>query len=273
MRPADSAAPAEWIVRSIHPFAQDVGAIVPEGFEAYSRVFHPAGRYRDLPSYRSVTWAEIARANGKEVHAEMQFEFLVPSECFDHAKNCRSTQAGLWDAPPTEGELDGDLAGELSRLLSRHTSSPSLCYFAYWNGWGDSTLAMPPPTTADERNRQIEILRSYETGDVFRGTPRGMRDEAATFSIPGRDFFLFEGDLAEATTGWSSDDDQCASMWWPADRSWCVATEIDFDSTYVGGSKDCTDALLDDASLEALNTSVHDRIGRPADRINQFDGR
>lgn len=31
------------------------------GFEAYARIFHPAGRYADVDEYRAVSWAEILK--------------------------------------------------------------------------------------------------------------------------------------------------------------------------------------------------------------------
>jgi hypothetical protein len=39
---------------------------------------------------------------------------------------------------------------------------------------------------------------------------------------------------------------------WPADHSWLVATEIDFDSTLVGGPQVLIDALVASAELEVL---------------------
>jgi hypothetical protein len=40
------------------------------------------------------------------------------------------------------------------------------------------------------------------------------------------------------------------SLGWPDDHAWCVATEIDFDSTLVGCSKECASALLTDDRLK-----------------------
>ena len=45
------------------------------------------------------------------------------------------------------------------------------------------------------------------------------------------------------------------SLWWPDDRAWFVATEIDFNWTYVGGTRDCIEGVLADPSLEALPTN------------------
>jgi hypothetical protein len=51
------------------------------------------------------------------------------------------------------------------------------------------------------------------------------------FSLPGRDYYLFEGEVES----WF--DPQSPHFCWPADHAWCVATEVDFDSTFIGGSR------------------------------------
>lgn len=45
---------------------------------------------------------------------------------------------------------------------------------------------------------------------------------------------------------------QSPSLFWPADDAWCVASEIDFDSTLVGGSSALVQAITDSAALEAF---------------------
>ncbi len=49
-------------------------------------------------------------------------------------------------------------------------------------------------------------------------------------------------------------------MWWPDDRAWCVASEVDFHSTYVGGSRRLIDGLLGDERIEALEVAVTDGV-------------
>ncbi len=58
------------------------------------------------------------------------------------------------------------------------------------------------------------------------------------------------------------------NVWWPEDRAWCVASEIDLMSTYVGGSASCVAALLADEDIEALPVSVDQRVTWDADTIN-----
>jgi hypothetical protein len=45
---------------------------------------------------------------------------------------------------------------------------------------------------------------------------------------------------------------RCGSLWWPHDRAWLVATEIDGYLTYVGGSRGAIDAILVDPTLDAV---------------------
>jgi hypothetical protein len=74
---------AAWIDKGLLPFRREsegvlVGEIVPSGFDAYARVFHPARRYfgPSIEQSTALPWSEIAAARGKTVHPEMQIEAL-----------------------------------------------------------------------------------------------------------------------------------------------------------------------------------------------------
>jgi hypothetical protein len=58
------------------------------------------------------------------------------------------------------------------------------------------------------------------------------------------------------------------SIWWPDDRAWCVATEIDFRWTYVAGSRELVDALVADERFEALHATITDGA-RIDDQMNR----
>jgi hypothetical protein len=62
--------------------------------------------------------------------------------------------------------------------------------------------------------------------------------------------------------------DQSANLWWPEDRAWFVASEIDFDSTFVGGDDRLIAALVSDKRLEALPIVLSARADDAADRVN-----
>jgi hypothetical protein len=115
--------PAAWIAPRLHPPGQDVGSVIPDGFEAYARVFHPVevdGRER---------WSDVARRNGRVVHSEMQFHLI-------------STPRG--ETPTTlygrREPRHGHLLLEQRRVLVDHlrdrTTTPDRCWFALWDGYG-----------------------------------------------------------------------------------------------------------------------------------------
>ena len=47
--------------------------------------------------------------------------------------------------------------------------------------------------------------------------------------------------------------------WWPNDRSWFVATEIDFPWTYLAGSHHLVDRIAAETSLETVVLQFDDR--------------
>ena len=72
---SDEVEAADWIHGRLHPFAQDVGSVVPTGFGAYARIFHPARGPH--PPKVEVRWSEVAAWSGKTVHPEMQFHSIA----------------------------------------------------------------------------------------------------------------------------------------------------------------------------------------------------
>ena len=48
---------------------------------------------------------------------------------------------------------------------------------------------------------------------------------------------------------------QSPNAWWPADRSWLVATHVDSTSTYVGGAQSLIEGLVTNQSLETIRVS------------------
>jgi hypothetical protein len=61
---------------------------------------------------------------------------------------------------------------------------------------------------------------------------------------------------------------QSANLCWPNDRTWLVATEIDFVSTYIGSTRSCIDAILRSADIEAAEVDQTDGVTWDADLLN-----
>jgi hypothetical protein len=231
---APDAAPAAWVVDGLRGFADSVLSVLPEGFAAYSRIFHPAGNGDPEVSVR---WRDIAQANGRTAHRMMQWPSITGSFRFYQGDH----QPGLWDREPEKGVLPEGLVPVLATALARHTATPGRCWFAVWDGWG----ALDP----------------------------GVRD-APVFEIPHRRLFLLTGPLTairsslETPPWW-----QPPTLWWPDDRSWCVATEIDFETTYVGGTHACIAELTSHPDLEAVIAQPADGVTWASDQVNPAPAR
>jgi len=78
--------------------------------------------------------------------------------------------------------------------------------------------------------------------------------------IPARQYLLFRGPLEEIghwgarelTAGSPKDDELPAPhLLWPGDHRWFVATDVDSDFTWAGGSEELIDAVIGDPKLKA----------------------
>src|ERR1019366_4600491 len=87
---APDATAADWIALGLRGFAESVLSLVPAGFEAYARIFHPAAR-AEAPT--RVRWQEVATANGRVAHPAMQWPSIVKTHGFADG----GSQPGLWD--------------------------------------------------------------------------------------------------------------------------------------------------------------------------------
>lgn len=139
-------------------------------------------------------------------------------------------QAGL---RASAGELDHLTAGALVDVLAGHTATPGEVFVAVWNGWGD-----------------VPVQRFPNSAHLETGT---------------RGHFLLRGPLTGVlvSVAASGIDRPAAGLWWPADRAWFVATDIDFEWTFVAGSNDLVHALVADERLEVGRTSPD----APANRV------
>ena len=68
---AEDVSPAQWVEQSLSDFAK-VRSLLPKGFSAYARVFHPA--HLDNAREQPVPWSTVASWTGRTVHPLMQFE-------------------------------------------------------------------------------------------------------------------------------------------------------------------------------------------------------
>jgi hypothetical protein len=176
-----------------------VGSLVPAVFEAYARVLHPAVRYAGDDDVE-VSWAEVAEHNGTAASPLVQWDALTHGPV--------ESQPPVWDDGPSDGHLPVAAAARLAGVLARHTGTPTDCLFGRWDGFGyDLDRPDVPPRL------------------LLRGA---------------KDVVLVRGTVADAVRNLAPEPhEQSANLWWPADRAWCVVTDIDLVSTYVGGTAAC----------------------------------
>jgi hypothetical protein len=62
-------------------------------------------------------------------------------------------------------------------------------------------------------------------------------------------------------------DGQTPNLWWPEDHSWCVASEIDLSSTYVGGPSGLIEQLVTDERLETVEVQGSEDLTRVEDWV------
>jgi hypothetical protein len=225
---ADTSEPADWIAERLLPMRDHV----PVG------AIVPTGfdAYARVlhpaggggSSDTPIRWSEVAAWSGRVIHPEVQWEAV--------SRASSPASKDFWKYDPALGQCPLPVRRVLVERLRAFTRS-TWCWAAVWEGWG----CLPPYP-------EIPKLR-----------------------LPGRSYFLLScpWQLIESSIFRGAAEDGAApSLWWPPDRSWFVATEIDFRWTYVAGSHACISALLADDRLETLGAHVRHRADYLSDTIN-----
>lgn len=243
---------SDWFGASLSDEFGAITRVVPQGYPAYARVLHPAGDARGAPT----TWKVVAERTGRTVHPQAQWHALVD------APDMVNTGDGLWPhASPPVGSLAPAPSAELHTVLAQHTTTPQDCIFGLWEGWG--WIHSSPAVAIMSSDGTPTAVPSPFT-DAERATPR--------LHLPDRDYLLFTGPLSAAAA--LSQRDRYSFSWqspnliWPADRAWFIATEIDFDSTLIGGSENLIADVLAAPGLEAWPVEPTDSVAADADNIN-----
>ncbi|MBZ4323638.1 hypothetical protein [Streptomyces huiliensis] len=252
LRPVGEVAAADWVVAGVGPFGSGVGGLVPRGFEAYARILHPASAADGSP----VTWAQVAAWAGRTVHPRAQFRALATP-----ASDVRPPRP--WDEEPEPGTLPPVALAALCDVLGRHTASGDRCRFCVWDGYGPAADGRATVSfTPEEGNGRPEpVLLPPEF-------PAGVAD-GPRVELPNRSYVLLEGPLDAAGELGVSLFPQSPNLFWPDDRAWCVATDTDLDSTYLGGSAALVTDVLADERLEAVRVEVTDPVWADSDEVNR----
>ncbi len=239
----DGEAAGAWIAPRLGEELTSFADWIPGGYEAYVRILHEVCDVDDNP----VTWGEVATALGTVAHAEMEWHTVVGTEDYFNLKGSKWSGSN-----PFQGELDVPALDVLCELLIAHSHDPDHAFF------GLSTI------TGWDEDFSPEELQGHQL-----------------LGLPGREYIVLAGRLADvdqiardnsrpssSRSVWvwttrpedrdaalqkfrASRDREAPNLIWPQDRSWFMFTEVDFDSTIVGGSADLVADILAAPSLDA----------------------
>lgn len=247
LRLVQDVSPAAWLSETTFEHGE-AHSFIPACFAAYAQILHPA----DTGAEQPVWWRAIA--DWLEVP-------LLPGVWFQDLEELaeqREQGDPPWTHEPRLGEIPDAILDRLTPLLARHASSQH-GWFCLWAGWGFLTGSMirwvawpvdnpPPPGTPSRFHAEPAFPPEVLGGPKVH--------------VPTRDYLLFEGPLDAAGElgaevswrpgGKHTFQRQTPSLWWPDDREWCAANEIDASFTCIGGTKELINELLEHPDLEVL---------------------
>ena len=209
-------------------------AYIPDEFDAYVRLLHPAYGINEAHEHTPLRWAEIAAWNGWTVHPWIDFRRIANIEEWDP----RGYEE--WGHPPREGSLPPAECQVLYEVVQEFTGSPCRHYFCFWDGYGQEDFI-----------------------PALRGWPKIRID----IGVETRNYFLFRGRLDSGIVEqafWL----QSPNIWWSADRAWCIVTDVDAMETWIGGSAACVERVLNHPQLEAFPITLDARPDSGGDAIN-----
>ncbi|MCK6209150.1 hypothetical protein KZX45_01155 [Georgenia sp. EYE_87] len=170
----------------------------------------------DLPWERLVTLGP----SGFTAYARLRF---IPDPAYDGQSE-------------NDVKVDDDHPSDLAQLcavlevLATHTTTPDDWYVAYWDGW------------------PLESFPEYVL-------------QAPLLHLPNRDYFLLRGqaaDLTEASEVWPGHPNLKLpirpAFVWPADRAWCVTTDVDPHWAGIGADYGAINELLAATNLDVVPT-------------------
>ncbi|WP_136024378.1 hypothetical protein [Microbacterium sp. K27] len=217
-----------WLRERLDADYETMHGVVPRGFPAYARIFHPAIA-RSLPGRtiptadelvrmpepeqralmaefvdEPISWAQTAAAFGTVLHPLAQWQRIVRTPP-DGDWRTRIAPDGREFTAPMEGELDPTLLAAIAAHLVDHTQTPDAGFAALWEGRGGllGFFGVTPSrsflTFTDDPNHQAMLERSAHDpfNNVFRrptwqeGILSREISEGPRLDLPGRDHVLF----------------------------------------------------------------------------------
>jgi hypothetical protein len=215
-----------------------VSHLLPRRFEAYAKVLHSIEA-----NYKNI--------DGPLSDPEIALLKLSPCKKLrSFIENLRVESRGPRIRWQTLAQLFGvPFESAISPEWFRARMEARDCWPRFLFGPGDGTL------NHDEVSEMVAVLDAFTGGQdcffrfaemhfITTDTPilfRGRLRDLPTFSSTGKYHFTPE-------------------YWWPADHSWCLCSDYDLTFSIVGGSRQLIGAILNNATVEALEVTPETRI-------------
>lgn len=242
LTPTQDCTHAQWLVDAMQD-REGVAKVVPTGYDAYIRIHHPLSDGR--------TWAEVAPTYLRRGTTRYEFPFPEP-------------------LTSVVGDLNPGTVDRFTPVLAAATATPESCHYGLWGGWGELHAQSNSAVYFRAASSWLGQVRNRRA--VRRLRRRAIRTAQPVYdfvdSCPiqpwwgGRDTLLFDGRVDDVRFIGSLspfDDELCRrspQWWWPHDRAWFLANEIDYPWTYLGGSVDLIERarILDGIEAVVVNT-------------------
>ncbi|WP_229051715.1 hypothetical protein [Aeromicrobium sp. Leaf350] len=167
---------------------------------------------------------------------------------------------GASDAADESGyRSDPALVALVTGLCAHHTATPEDVFFALWDGWGEIDGGDARLLGVDVRHRVLPRIYRDHRGPASPPAFGPSVVDAPRADLGGiRSYLLFRGPLSQVgewgarplAPGWPRALPQ-ASLTWPRDRAWFIASDVDPAWFTVAGSRELVTMLLGRTDLVA----------------------
>ena len=222
-----------WLLERLHGLTS-VGSVAGQGAEAYVRLLHPL--WRDAPhDWSKQRWTDVAAAQGRVMHPLVQWGRLHDV----HDPYAPGSSIG-W--------LDPVVLAALVPLLGAATTTPDDLVAGFWEGGSGQRLVSQERLQVPGRACVLATTSIDELSDPDWG-----------FSM---------------RLGWLPySRHNSLQLLWPEDHAWVLASEIDWDSTIIAGSRALVDSILGDDRFETFEVGPDDDLSWDGDVVNGPEAR
>lgn len=235
------AKPEDVVGITTNPNGRGVDEFVPIGFESYVWLPNPAWKWVD-PEHKGaisfapydnqrdlwaipVSWSEIARANGKQMDKHAIWREIC-GRSTDEGRRAVSPEQN-WTWAPSEQNIEPFVVPSLAKVLSRWTSPNTRCLSGKWEGGGS------------DWESEVRLAFSHWTYCVWSCR----FDELVEWLKQPNSF---ERDI------------HLPHVIWPEDRSWFLAILYSGWWSYLGGSRELVDLIVESDEIEGYEVKISD---------------